>query len=104
MKKRDARTLTISAQQKLRERGIKMRNQDIWLAEDYPIIEKQSKEENAEIQWADETACVSLPSVIKGYAPKGKTPGMKHTALSMKHSTFNSITPTQKSEFYFKKS
>ncbi len=45
-----------------------------WLKEEYPAIEKQSKEENAEIQWADETACVSLPSIIKGYAPKGKTP------------------------------
>lgn len=51
-----------------------------WLKEEYPAIEKQSKEENAEIQWADETACVSLPSIIKGYAPKGKTPVMEHTA------------------------
>ena len=35
-----------------------------WLEDTYPQIEKQSKEENAEIQWADETACVSLPSII----------------------------------------
>ncbi len=51
-----------------------------WLDEEYPKIQKQAQEEDAEIQWADETACVSLPSVIKGYAPKGKTPVMEHTA------------------------
>ena len=33
---------------------------------------------------ADETACVSLPSIIKGHAPKGKTPVMEHTAKRFK--------------------
>ena len=70
-----------------------------WLAEDYPLIEKQSKEENAEIQWADETACVSLPSVIKGYAPKGKTPVMEHTAKRFKINMISSITNRGKLRF-----
>jgi len=70
-----------------------------WLAEDYPIIEKQSKEENAEIQWADETACVSLPSIIKGYAPKGKTPVMEHTAKRFKINMISSITNRGKLRF-----
>ncbi len=70
-----------------------------WLANTYPQIEKQSKEENAEIQWADETACVSLPSIIKGYAPKGKTPVMEHTAKRFKINMISSITNRGKLRF-----
>lgn len=70
-----------------------------WLAEEYLAIEKQSKEENAEIQWADETACVSLPSIIKGYAPKGKTPVMEHTAKRFKINMISSITNRGKLRF-----
>jgi len=70
-----------------------------WLKEDYPIIEKQSKEEHAEIQWGDETACVSLPSVIKGYAPKGKTPVMEHTAQRFKINMISTITNRGKLRF-----
>lgn len=70
-----------------------------WLEEEYPKIEKQSKEENAEIQWADETACVSLPSIIKGYAPKGKTPVMEHTAKRFKINMISSITNRGKLRF-----
>jgi len=70
-----------------------------WLEDTYPQIEKQSKEENAEIQWADETACVSLPSVIKGYAPKGKTPVMEHTAKRFKINMISSITNRGKLRF-----
>ena len=70
-----------------------------WLEVQYPKIERQSKEENAEIQWADETACVSLPSVIKGYAPKGKTPVMGHTAKRFKINMISSITNRGKLRF-----
>ena len=70
-----------------------------WLQEEYPKIEKLSKEENAEIQWADETACVSLPSIIKGYAPKGKTPVMEHTAKRFKINMISSITNRGKLRF-----
>jgi transposase len=71
----------------------------LWLKEEYPAIVKQSKEENAEIQWADETACVSLPSIIKGYAPKGKTPVMEHTAKRFKINMISSITNRGKLRF-----
>ena len=70
-----------------------------WLEEEYPAIERQSKEENAEIQWADETSCVSLPSIIKGYAPKGKTPVMEHTAKRFKINMISSITNRGKLRF-----
>jgi len=70
-----------------------------WLEEDYPKIQKQAQEEDAEIQWADETACVSLPSIIKGYAPKGKTPVMEHTAKRFKINMVSSITNRGKLRF-----
>ena len=70
-----------------------------WLKEEYPTIEKESKEENAEIQWGDETACVSLPSIIKGYAPKGKTPVMEHTATRFKINMISTITNRGKLRF-----
>ena len=70
-----------------------------WLEEDYPKIQKQAQKEDAEIQWADETACVSLPSIIKGYAPKGKTPAMEHTAKRFKINMISSITNRGKLRF-----
>ena len=85
-----------------------------WLKDTYPSIEKQSKEENAEIQWAEKqrklmtkchrfplcvTACVSLPSIIKGYAPKGKTPVMEHIAKRFKINMISSITNRGKLRF-----
>ncbi|HID69171.1 MAG TPA: IS630 family transposase [Desulfobacterales bacterium] len=70
-----------------------------WLKDEYPAIQKLSKEEDAEIQWADETACVSLPSVIKGYSPKGKTPVMEHTAKRFKINMISSITNRGKLRF-----
>lgn len=70
-----------------------------WLAEEYPVIQELSKEENAQILWADETACVSLPSVIKGYAPKGKTPVMEHTAKRFKINMISAISNKGKLQF-----
>jgi transposase len=70
-----------------------------WLKDEYPAIQKLSKEENAQILWADETACVSLPSVIKGYAPKGKTPIMEHTAKRFKINMISSISNKGKLQF-----
>ncbi len=70
-----------------------------WLKEEYPKIHKQAQEEDAEIQWGDETACVSLPSVIKGYAPKGKTPVMEHTAKRFKINMISTITNRGKLRF-----
>ena len=70
-----------------------------WLEEEYPKIQKQAQEEDAEIQWGDETGCVSLPSVIKGYAPKGKTPVMEHTAKRFKINMISSITNRGKLRF-----
>lgn len=44
----------------------------VWIQEEYPKIKKRAKKEKAQIWWADETSCISLPHNLKGYAPKGK--------------------------------
>jgi len=70
-----------------------------WLEFEYLEIEKEAKTVNGEIQWADETACVSLPSIIKGFAPVGKTPVMEHTAKRFKINMISSITNRGKLRF-----
>lgn len=50
-----------------------------WLEEEYPLIQKRAKAENAEIQWGDETGVINNCQHGRSYAPKGKTP----TKMSM---------------------
>ncbi len=45
-----------------------------WLDENYPMIQKRAKRENAEIYWGDETGLSSEDNRGRGYSPKGKTP------------------------------
>ena len=70
-----------------------------WMEEEYPAIQKRAKEEHAEIQWGDETACISLPSRITGYAPVGKTPILQHTAKRFKINMISTITNRGKVRF-----
>ena len=72
-----------------------------WLEITYPQIKKEAKKENADIWWADETACVSMPSNLKGYAPIGSKikPILTHTAKKFKVNMISAITNTGKSMF-----
>ena len=72
-----------------------------WLKEEYPKIKKQAKTEGAEIWWGDETACVSLPSNLKGYAKKGSKikPILTHPAQKFKINMISAITNTGKTMF-----
>ena len=72
-----------------------------WLEETYPQIKKEAKINNADIWWADETACVSMPSNLKGYAPIGSKikPILTHTARKFKVNMISAITNTGKSMF-----
>jgi len=72
-----------------------------WLEEEYPQIKKQAKKENADIWWADETSCVSLPTNLKGYAPKGAKikPILEHPAKKFRINMISAITNTGKSMF-----
>ena len=76
-------------------------NTQKWLNEEYPQIKKEAKSENADIWWADETACVSLPSNLKGYAPIGSKnkPILNHPAQKFKINMISAITNTGKSMF-----
>lgn len=76
-------------------------NTQKWLNEEYPKIKKQAKKENADIWWADETACVSIPSNLKGYAQKGSKikPILTHPAKKFKINMISAITNTGKTMF-----
>ena len=45
-----------------------------WLNEEYPVIVRHARKEDAEILWGDETGISSEDSRGRGYAPKGQTP------------------------------
>ena len=72
-----------------------------WLNEEYPKIKRQAKKEDAVIWWGDETACVSLPSNLKGYAKKGSKikPILTHPAKKFKINMISAITNTGKTMF-----
>ena len=76
-------------------------NTQKWLNEEYPKIKKQAKVEDADIWWGDETACVSLPSNLKGYAPIGSKnkPILTHRAQKFKINMISAITNTGKTMF-----
>ena len=45
-----------------------------WLEKEYPIIKRQAKAENAEIQWCDEMGVRSDAASARCFSPKGQTP------------------------------
>ena len=54
-----------------------------WLDEDYPVIARRAKAENAIIFWEDETGIQQDTNWVKGYAPVGQTPVIEHDARMM---------------------
>lgn len=72
-----------------------------WLKKDYPRIKRMAAKDNADIWWGDETACVSLPTNLKGYAPIGskKKPILTHPAQKFKINMISAITNTGKTMF-----
>lgn len=72
-----------------------------WLEEEYPKIKREAKADNADIWWADETSCVSMPTNLKGYAPKGakSKPILEHPAKKFRINMISAITNTGKSMF-----
>ena len=45
-----------------------------WLENEYPVIKRQAKAENAEIQWCDEMGVRSDAASARCFSPRGKTP------------------------------
>jgi len=72
-----------------------------WLNVEYPKIKNLAKADNADIWWADETSCVSMPTNLKGYAPIGSKnkPVLIHPAKKFRINMISAITNTGKSMF-----
>lgn len=65
---------------------------DKWVHEEYPKIAAAAKQEDAEIQWGDETGLRSDDVRGRGYAPKGKTPVVLANANRAKLSVISTVT------------
>lgn len=70
-----------------------------WLEEDYPLIKKKAKEENAEIHWGDETGVRNNSQHGRSYAPKGETPVKKSMAKRFSINMISTVTNQGKVEF-----
>ena len=70
-----------------------------WLDEEYPAIQKRAKEENAEIQWGDETGVRNNCQHGRSYAPKGKTPTKKSMSKQFSLNMISTVTNKGKVQF-----
>jgi len=70
-----------------------------WLDEAYPEIQKRAKEENAEIQWGDETGVRNNCQHGRSYAPKGKTPVKKSMSKRFSLNMISTVTNQGKVQF-----
>ena len=70
-----------------------------WLTVDYPAIQARAKEEKAEIHWGDETGLRSDCQHVRGYAPKGQTPVLRHNAKRASINLISTITHRGKVRF-----
>lgn len=70
-----------------------------WLDEEYPSIQKRAKEENAEIQWGDETGVRNNCQYGRSYAPKGKTPTKKSMSKRFSLNMISTVTNQGKVQF-----
>jgi len=70
-----------------------------WMQKEYPKIKERSHKEDADIWWADETSCVSMPNTLKGYARNNEKPVLQHTAKKFKINMISAITNTGKTLF-----
>jgi len=70
-----------------------------WLVNEYPAIKKRAIEENAEIQWGDETGCKNKCNHGRSYAPKGKTPVKESMSKTFKINMISTVTNQGKVQF-----
>ena len=63
-----------------------------WLQEEYPAIAKSAKARGATIYWVDETGVTNKCNSQRGYAPKGKTPILKHDGTKRKVNMISAVT------------
>lgn len=63
-----------------------------WLEVKYPAIVKTAKARGASIFWVDETGVTNKSNSQRGYAPKGKTPILKHDGTRRKVNMISAVT------------
>lgn len=63
-----------------------------WRKEEYPVIEKRAKKENASIFWLDEGKVTNEVHAGRSYAKKGKTPVVKESAKRLKLNHISAVT------------
>lgn len=89
--------------QKPQKRAYEQRAPEVkaWLEEDYPAIQSQAKQEDAEIYWGDETGLRNDCQHERGYAPKGKTPVIRLNAKRESINMMSALTNQGKVRFRF---
>jgi transposase len=64
------------------KRAVEQRSELVqqWMQVDYPALVRRAKAEAGEIYWGDETAIRQDTAWVRGYAPAGQTPVLRHAA------------------------
>ena len=70
-----------------------------WLEEQYPGIARRAKQEDAEIQWADETGLCNGSYYGRSYAPRGQTPAIRLPARPQRINLISTVTNQGKVRF-----
>lgn len=70
-----------------------------WVSEEYPVIVKRAKKEDAEIHWGDETGLCNNSQHGRSYAPRGRTPAIRLCAKKERINLISSITNQGKVRF-----
>jgi len=63
-----------------------------WLEEEYPTIAAGARALGATIYWVDETGVTNQCNCQRGYAPRGKTPEVKHDGTKRKVNMISAVT------------
>jgi transposase len=89
--------------QKPQKRAYEQRDPEVkrWLEEEYPAIQVQAKQEDAEIYWGDETGLRNDCQHERGYAPKGCTPVIRLNARRESINMISAVTNQGKVRFRF---
>jgi transposase len=70
-----------------------------WLEQQYPGVARRAKQEDAEIQWADETGLCNGSYYGRSYAPCGKTPAIRLPAKPQRINLISTVTNQGKVRF-----
>lgn len=70
-----------------------------WMDKEYPAIAAKAAKEGAEVHWGDETGIKSNDHRGRGYAPKGRTPVLRHKGSAESVNMISTVTKLGKLRF-----